>query len=177
MTNTKPQSFSTPQPADRGASPDSKILYLTYIRSSQQEKEKIAAAIRETKQKMLGKPFVMRVAPPRSCRLNPIAIVEYRDNKVYKVTLSKINCNSWTCPNCSKIKALKAQFLIRETAVLNNLNFFLTLTLDPKNIPSEYLSANYNNTHKYITDIFNIFRTEITRKIKEPLKYIWVVEF
>ena len=157
-----------------GASPA--VLYLTNNRSSQQ-RERTAQTIREIKSKMKSKQFILLLTPPKFCRRNPIAKVEFINGKVTKVTLSKINCNSWRCPNCSIVKAIKARYLIRETAVLNNLFYFLTLTLDPSKIPSEFLSEGNNRTHEYILKIFNTFATDLRRKTKEPLNYIWVLEF
>jgi hypothetical protein len=151
------------------------VLYLTNNRSFQQAR--VAQTIREIKNKMRGKQFMLLLAPPKFCRRNPIAKVEFMNGKVTKVTLSKINCNSWRCPNCSKLKAIKARYLIRETAVLNNLFYFLTLTLDPSKIPLDYLSEGENRTHEYILKIFNTFATDLRRKTNVPLKYIWVLEF
>lgn len=55
------------------------------------------------------------------------------------------------------------------------MQYFLTLTLDPKVIPDQYK----DRTQKYITDLFNTLLTNIRRKLKgkEILKYVWVMEF
>ena len=177
MVDIKLRSSVSPQLAGGSASSDSKVIYLTNNRSSQQAQEKISQAVKEIKEKMKGKPFMLLLAAPKFCKRIPIAKIEFRNGKVYKVTLYRISCNSWRCPNCRVMKAIKTRYLIRETAVLNNLFYFLTLTLDPARIPPEYYSKDRNLTHKYITKVFNMFRTDLQRKIKEKLKYIWVLEF
>ncbi len=174
--SNKPIIIKNPKFSNKLESAGTAHLYLTNNRSSQQN-ERIAQTIREIKSKMKRKQFMVLLAPPRFCKRNPIAKVEFMNDKVTKVTLSRINCNSWRCPNCSRVKAIKARYLIRETAVLNNLFYFLTLTLDPSKIPSEYLSERENRTHEYILRIFNTFATDLRRKTNEPLKYIWVLEF
>lgn len=89
-------------------------------------------------------------------------------------------------------KALQVKYLLRDIIVLNDLSYFLTLTLDPLKIPEEYK----DNTHQYITKIFNHFITVIKRKkfkyfskknnrfytinLKSnfnKLKYVWIIEF
>jgi hypothetical protein len=58
---------------------------------------------------------------------------------------------------------------------LNKMKYFLTLTLDPKIIPAQYF-GNDNQTHKYITKLFNTFATNIRRE-SDDFRYVWVVEF
>lgn len=159
-----------------------RFLYLTDLRSSQQNeaKLKIVEAIRSTKMKMRGKIFKVRPEPPLYCKKNKIAIFEYDENdKLIKIEFSKIGCNSWTCPRCNILKALRVKYKIKETATLNNLGYFLTLTLDPKKIPTEYYSETKNDTHKYITKIFNTFILDLKRKniSNRKIKYIWIMEF
>lgn len=170
------------QPRSAKARGKHHFLYLTDLRSSQQEeaKLKIAEAIRLTKLKMRGQLFKVRAEPPMFCKRNKIAIFEFDENdKLIKIEFSKIGCNSWTCPRCNILKALRVKYQIKETAILNDLGYFLTLTLDPKKIPIEYYSETRNDTHKYITKIFNTFVLDIKRKTssKEKLKYTWIMEF
>lgn len=156
------------------------ILFLTNIRSSQHDRvsNKIVEAIKTTKQKMMGKNFKVRYEPPIYCRKKAIAKIERTsEGEIVKATLLKAACKSWTCPRCNLVKALKVKYMIKETAILNNLEYFLTLTLDPKKIPEYYLSKTSNNTHQYITKLFNIFITDLKRRTKAKIKYIWVLEF
>jgi hypothetical protein len=55
---------------------------------------------------------------------------------------------------------------------INELNHFLTLTLDPKTIPEGYV----NKTHSLITRLFHTFITGV-RYHSPSLKYVWVIEF
>ncbi len=156
-------------------------LYLTYLRPSQQKMELIQESIKQTKIQMMGKRFKVKLEPSRYCQSNPIGIT-YLDNQdnIQKVVLSKISCNSWTCPSCNVKKALRVKYLIKNTVILNNLDYFLTLTLDPKKIPSDFLSIKGNDTHRYITKLFNNFIVDLKRKTNnsvEKLKYVWVLEF
>lgn len=164
-----------------GDSQPHRILYLTDLRSSQQNesKKRIAEAIRRTKIQMMGRTFKVRHEPPTYCKRIPIAAIEYSGEEIVKITLSRIACKSWTCPRCNKVKALKVKYLLRETAIINNLGYFLTLTLDPKKVPTGILSDKQNNTHKYITTLFNTFITDLKRNTLSnvKLKYIWVLEF
>jgi hypothetical protein len=89
-------------------------------------------------------------------------------------------------------KALYVKYFLRDVIVLNNLDRFITLTLKPSKIPNEFK----NDTHKYITKLFNHLITTLKRKkIKYfnkrknrwfsfelnhsalKLMYVWVAEF
>lgn len=157
----------------------------TYIRTSQQKhKEKI----REKRLEMRGQPFKVHLDKPRFCNSQKVAFIKYVN--ATKITeYSTISCGSWTCPVCGPKRALYVKYYLRDIIQLNNLNRFLTLTLDPKKIPKEYYSEieigfrkhTINKTHEYITKLLNHFLVIIKRKYinksKEPLKYVWVVEF
>ncbi len=169
---------------------DSQTLFLTNIRSSQQESVK--TAIYESKVKMRGKSFSTKASPPKFCQSNRIAYITTGSDGKKRVNYSYVPCNSWRCPDCQLFKALRVKYVLHDVILLNNLTHFLTLTLDPKKIPSEY----ENDTHTYITKLFNHFRTIISRstfaytpkkskkeyvidlsKKDEKLRYVWVVEY
>lgn len=172
---------------------DPSLLYLTNYRSFQQKLDNsLKQYIKETKLEMRGKLFQIRSAPPRFCGMYKSAKMRVTGNQLLEVIFSKIPCNSWCCPVCSVRKALRLKYWLREIIELNNLDRFITLTLDPKKIPVEY----QNDTHRYITKLFNHFLTVLRRKkypywmasqnryfyfdlskATEKLKYVWVIEF
>jgi hypothetical protein len=67
--------------------------------------------------------------------------------------------------------------MLKQIILANKLNRLITLTIDPKTIPYEYLNEYDNRTHEYITKIFNNWMTNIKRQFKVHPKYLWVVEF
>lgn len=165
-------------------------LYLTNNKSSQQKSVK--NRIREKKADMYGKPFKTKLSPPPFCNRDRIAILQLADGQLKKIKYTRRLCNSWTCPGCQIRKAILTKYLLRDVIFMNKLDYFLTLTLDPKKIPSDFK----DNTHEYITKIFNHFITVIKRKKfkyfhkeknryytlnlssqEEKLKYVWVIEF
>lgn len=172
---------------------DPALLYLTNYRSFQQKIDNnLKQYIKETKIEMRGKLFEIRNAPPHFCGMYKSAKLRVTGNKLLEVIFSKIPCNSWCCPVCSVRKAIRLKYWLREIIEINNLERFITLTLDPKKIPVEY----QNDTHKYITKLFNHFLTILRRKkypywmesqqkmfyfdlskANEKLKYVWVIEF
>lgn len=187
---------------ERITADDEVLLYLTNIRTSQQaemstiQKEEYAQLLKWRRAEMKGKPFKTRAVPSTFCRSYRLAILKIDKGLLKHVTFTKLPCNSWTCPACQINKALKVKRLLKETIILNDLSFFLTLTLDPKKIPEEYRNHNNNLTHKYITKLFNHFCTTLRRKTfnyfddkkgkfisfkldkeADDLKYIWVIEF
>ncbi len=169
------------------------LLYLTNYRSFQQKLDNnLKQYIKETKLEMRGKLFELRTAPPHFCGLYKSAKLRVSGNKLLQVIFSKIPCNSWCCPVCCIRKAIRLKYWIREIILLNDLEYFITLTLDSTKIPSAYK----NDTHKYITKLFNHFLTILRRKkykyfhentgryfyfdltkAKDKLKYVWVIEF
>jgi len=149
---------------------DSEPLFLTPNRSSQQD------GYDKKKQKLRGKLFVMRSRPPVFCKRYPVAFFKYQDGKIVSVTYRYQRCNSWTCPNCAPIKASHVMNVIKEVVILNDMKFFLTLTLDPATIPFKYKDSDDNQTHKFITKIFNTFLTNIRREERD-FRYVWVIEF
>lgn len=167
---------TTPNRSKSDASPATgsfRYICLTNNRSFQQNVEKI----KESKKRLKGKKFRIRINKPAFCRSRAIALIETNENKVNKIKYTGIPCNFWTCPDCCIKKALQVKYLLRDVIKLNNLNCFLTLTLDPKKIPTDYI----DDTHKYITKIFNHFITILKRhkvnKSNLELKYVWVIEF
>jgi len=151
---------------------------LTYIRTSQQSN--LGDLIKKARKKLKGKAFSIRQNPPKFCNKNSIAFITKKYGKFSKIDIKKIKCDSWTCPDCSVKKAVRIKYLLREIIIQNELGRFLTLTLNPKIVPPEYLSELKNNTHKYITKIFNAFLVSLKRDevySKEKVKYVWVIEF
>lgn len=119
-----------------------------------------------------------------------------QNGKPEKISVRKIGCNSWTCPDCQIKKAIQLKYLLLDVARLNDIAYHLVLTLDPKTIPPEYWNEKKNSSHKYITKLFNHFKTVITRKkfryynVKKKryyvfdlkrqaltLKYLWVLQY
>jgi hypothetical protein len=152
---------------------EKQTLFLTNIRSFQQNNIKINNA----KEKLRGKKFRIRKTKPYFCKNGKVAFLHAEKGVIKNAKFTRVPCNSWTCPDCYLHKALYIKYYFREVIQLNNLAYFLTLTLDPKKIPSEYA----NNTHKYITKIFNHFITILKRdkanQSLDILKYVWVIEF
>lgn len=142
------------------------ILCLTLNRSSQQ------AGYDDKKRLLKDKLFSMRSRAPRSCKRNSVALMKYKNDRLVSTKFFRLRCNSWRCPDCAPEKAKQVMRLLKGVIVLNEMRYFLTLTLDPTVIPVEYKKR----THKYITKIFNTFLTNI-RRIQKDLKYVWVVEF
>jgi len=173
------------------------LLYLTNIRTFQQEQSKqyemqVAQAISDARDELKGKYFKVRKAPSLFCKKYKLGLFKTENSVLKEASFKPIPCMSWTCPECGPYKALRVKYELIDITLLNNLSYFLTLTLDPKHIPSEYTSE----THQYITKLFNHFVTTIKRKkfryydkrkrkwcsfdLKnqdEKLKYIWVCEF
>jgi len=99
--------------------------------------------------------------------LRSVQINEYGEKEfVYK----RLFCKKWSCPRCGPIKAWQVckdiPGIIRE----KELDRFLTLTLDPKNIPKD------EDKYKYIWKVWAKFRTYLKRKLKENISYICVLE-
>ena len=159
-------------PVSRG----SETLFLTLTRSSQRGR------YTDVKNELRGKRFSIRDETPTFCKTHKIAFLR-RENNQTIIRFDRIPCNSWTCPACVFIKANKVKNLLRTVAIINNLQYFLTLTLSPDQIPLEYRPKGDNLTHKYITKLFNTLLTNIRRDIvkefdeKETLKYLWVIQF
>jgi len=176
-------------------------LFLTNIRTFQQfatdeQREQYKFYVALARARKRGKPFVVRTTPPKFCRSYRIAFINFSKGQLHDIQFTSVSCKSWTCPACNATKAISVKYKLREIILLNNLNYFLTLTLDPSKIPLEYLSDIRNRTHKYITKLFNHFITVLKRKsftyfdnklgkwitfkhseVNEKLKYVWVMEF
>lgn len=187
-SNVRNKSNLTSNPAAARAScgTEHTIFYLTNIRTFQQKRKTTIRngeiqQITNSKLLLRGKHFRIRSSPPNFCRVNKIAILYCKNGVIQKAKFTRIGCKSWTCPTCSIKKAVKVKYQLREIIRLNELGYFLTLTLDPKKVPHEYLSESENKTHKYITKLFNHFITVLKRSKfynkNNRLKYVWVVEF
>lgn len=174
-------------------------LFLTNNRTIQQNhsNNKISRLIKEAKVRRRGEYAVVRSEPSPFCKSMKTAKIMLNEyGFVREVKFYRMSCNSWTCPNCCKRKANRVRREIIEVAELNDLYYHLVLTLDDKKIPDEYKNAFVNDTHKYITKIFNHFMTLLKRtkkyyvktktgktkhfdfsQLEEILKYIWIIEF
>ena len=147
-------------------------LCLTLNRSSQQGRINGQSS---KKGNLRDQKFTMLKDPPYFCKKFGAALLKFTNGNFDSVTFLKLLCNSWRCPNCAPIKARIAANLIRGVIIINKMKYFLTLTLDPKIIPEKY----GDRTQKYITDLFNTLRTNISRMVKggDIFKYVWVIEF
>jgi len=171
------------------------LLYSTLNRTTQQSVDQKQRA-QETKERMKGKPFQTRKAPPLFCKSRKIFFMAIQNGRLDRISIGRIGCNSWTCPVCQIKKAVQLKYKLFDIACLNNLSHQLVLTLDPKKIPKEYLNDKNNSSHKYITKLFNHFKTVINRKkftyfnknkkryysfdLKkqaEVFKYLWVLQY
>jgi len=178
--------------------PPNSLLSLTLNRSSQQTTNKydtsLSEHIKNIKQQMRGEFFRMS---PYPCNLsnNKKFLLQIGENgKLESVKETFVRCNSWTCPRCAPIKARAISYQIRNIVLLNNLQYYLTLTLDPKKLNPEDIFE--SRTHKIITGFFNHLITTLKRKnfkyfnidknryypfnlknSEEKLKYVWVIEF
>ncbi len=174
-------------------------LYLTNNRTIQQlyADKKICKLIKEAKIRRRGEYSVVRSEPTSFCRSMKTAKVKISESGVIKdVKFYRMFCNSWNCPTCCKRKANMVRREIIEVSGLNNLYYHLVFTLDGTKIPYEYKNREVNDTHKYITKIFNHFLTLLRREkrdyvkkktgqikhfdysqLEKELKYIWIIEF
>lgn len=185
MENTKQQNNPITVVSNVADGDSRMTLCLTYIRTSQQ---KYREKIHERRMEMRGKAFRVHMTKPRFCGSQNTALINYVNNRQV-IKYSTVPCRSWTCPDCGPKKALTVKYYLRDIIQLNTLSRFLTLTLDPKKIPIEYLheteigfrKIQVNHTHRYITKLLNHFLVIIKRryvnKSKTLLKYVWVVEF
>jgi hypothetical protein len=81
----------------------------------------------------------------------------------------RLDCKTWPCPHCGPKKAKRYKAAIREIAEREQLNRFLTLTLDPRKIEGSPV--------RYLRRVFNKFRVYLLRKYGRSIKYIAVLEF
>lgn len=156
-----------------GATPrESEVLCSTSIISFQQK-----GKIFRSKKSNYGKQSHVFDSPPFFCNKNKFVILK-KDNlgKFYSAISKSIPCNSWSCPDCRIKKAKKLRWKLINVIQLNNLNHLFTLTLDPSKIPNKYLGK-VNSTGKYITYLFNWYITNLKRKMRKEIKYVWVKEF
>lgn len=88
--------------------------------------------------------------------------------RVYK----RLPCKTWHCGFCGPRKAKRYRYAISLIAEREQLNKFLTLTLDPKKITG--------NPVRYLRKAFDKFRVYLRKYAKEQgltIKYICVLEF
>ena len=81
----------------------------------------------------------------------------------------RLDCKTWGCPHCGPKKARRYKAAIRAIAEREQLNRFLTLTLDPRKIEGSPV--------RYLRRVFNKFRVYLLRKYGSSIKYIAVLEF
>src|ERR1043166_761176 len=81
----------------------------------------------------------------------------------------RLDCKTWGCAYCAPKKAKRYKAAIREIAEREQLNRFLTLTLDPRKIEGSPV--------RYLRRVFNKFRVYLLRKHGQSIKYIAVLEF
>jgi hypothetical protein len=81
----------------------------------------------------------------------------------------RLDCKTWGCAHCGPKKAKRYKAAIRQIAENEQLNRFLTLTLDPRKISGSPV--------RYLRRIFNKFRVYLLRKFGRSIKYIAVLEF
>lgn len=150
-------------------------LCLTNIRTTPQLKEesnRMKAML--SRNELKKKKFQMKMFQSEWCNNSVSGIYNFSDGKVSASKIKNFPCKSWTCPKCSIHNSIRVRKLIGDVAILNSLDHFLTLTLDPALIPHDYK----DNSHAYITFLWNKYITYIRRKFKKiTIKYIWVVEY
>jgi len=86
-----------------------------------------------------------------------------------RVIFHRVNCKTWSCSFCGPRKAKRYKRAIRMLAEQEQLNRFLTLTLNPSRVQGEPV--------RYLRQVFNKFRTYLRRKYGVSIKYIAVLEF
>ncbi len=178
--------------------PPNSLLSLTLNRSSQQTTNQydttLSEYIKTIKQQMRDEFFRMSPYPCNISNNKKFLLRIGENGKLEAIKETFVKCNSWTCPRCAPIKARAISYQIKDVVLLNNLNCYLTLTLDPSKLSPENILE--SRTHNIITSYFNRLITTIKRKkfnyfnVKknqhyqfnlknsgEKLKYIWVIEF
>jgi hypothetical protein len=81
----------------------------------------------------------------------------------------RLDCKTWGCAHCGPKRAKRYKAAIRAVAEREQLNKFLTLTLDPAKIKGSPV--------RYLRRVFNKFRVYLLRKYGKSIKYIAVLEF
>ncbi len=94
-----------------------------------------------------------------------------RDACTNKICYRRVNCSSWTCSYCGPRKAKRAKRAIRDLAEKLRLNYFLTLTLNPANVPEG------EDATKHLQLTFDKFRTYLRREFGEAPVYIRILEY
>jgi hypothetical protein len=81
----------------------------------------------------------------------------------------RLNCKSWGCSYCGPRRARRYKHAIRTIAEEQQLQRFVTLTLDPDKIEGDSVV--------YLRETFNKLRTYLRRKFRNAPNYIAVLEF
>lgn len=172
LTNkrTSPQSFEK--------LPENCSLVVTYNRFKKHKSDNAKSyqsKIQASRSELSKQKFKQRMYISASCSAQKIMVFDIRNSKIESAETKPSHCKSWTCPGCAPYNVLRVRRLIEQVALLNNLDYFFTFTLDPKKIPEEFK----DNTHKYITLLFNKLILYLKRECKfsTPLKYFWVMEY
>ena len=92
-------------------------------------------------------------------------------DKPNEIIVVKLDCKGWTCGYCGPRKASKLRKAISIQAVNNGLTKFLTLTLDPKQIPDDIDKV------KYIRKVWSKFRVYLKRRFGRSISFVTVLEF
>jgi len=93
------------------------------------------------------------------------------DPKTGRKVFRRINCGGWTCSYCGPRRARMARKRITEVAEGLNLSYFLTLTLDPKNVEHRKVAV------PHLRWCFNKFREYLKRRFDEAPSFICILEF
>jgi hypothetical protein len=125
------------------------------------------------RKELQGQYFRMRSSPSLDCISKKFYTGTFNKNLI--ITKEKqYRCKSWACPECSKSNGVRVRKLLEKVIELNDLQYFFTLTIDPKKLTRE----EQKDTHKYITDKFHRLITYLNKYVlSEKIKYIWVVEY
>lgn len=93
------------------------------------------------------------------------------DPKTGRKIYRRLNCGSWNCSYCGPKRARRTRRAIRAVAEALNLRYFLTLTLDPKNVEHPKSAV------PHLRMCFNKFREYLKRKYGDAPSYICILEF
>ncbi len=90
-----------------------------------------------------------------------------------KFVVQRHRCKSYQCGRCGPRKIRKVRKRIVTLALEHGLQRFLTLTLDPKKLPS---GLDVKGKIKFLQTIWRKMRVTLQRKLGKPLVFIAVVE-
>lgn len=165
---------------------DSAVLVLTNKRTIQHNSFKYGGLRKQIERKEKGlplltpkktpRPYRKLSKPPNICGAIKSIFIETDANGIGVIHKKGLPCNQWGCPRCGPRKVIQVRKLLIEIIRLNKLDRFLTLTLSLSQIPKEYLTP-INRTGKYISEMWNRFILTMKRRIKKPIKFVWIKQF